>query len=66
MTEKDKILRRDFILSLIEKYGDDRTYLLPILQEIQKRFLYIVHFNIYLLKTKIVHFIGESSLFIIL
>ena len=45
MTEKDKILRRDFILSLIEKYGDDRTYLLPILQEIQKRFLYIDEFS---------------------
>lgn len=45
MNETDKKNRSEFILSLIEKYGDDRTYLLPILQEIQKKFLYIDEYS---------------------
>lgn len=41
MNEKEKNLRKKFITELTEKYGTERTYLLPILQEFQKKFRYI-------------------------
>lgn len=44
MNKTDQEIRSKFILKLVEKYGEDRTYLMPILQEIQKRFLYIDEF----------------------
>ncbi|HMS63884.1 MAG TPA: NAD(P)H-dependent oxidoreductase subunit E [Ignavibacteria bacterium] len=41
MTNSEKKLRNEFISKLEDKYGNERPALLPILQEIQKEFLYI-------------------------
>lgn len=41
MTESDKNLRNEFVISLVNRLGNERSSLLPILQEIQKKFNYI-------------------------
>jgi NADH:ubiquinone oxidoreductase subunit E len=41
MNDSDKNIRNEFIAALAEKYGKDRSSLLPMLQEIQKKFYYI-------------------------
>lgn len=45
MKDSDKKIRSEFILTLIKKFGKERTSLLPILQEIQKKFSYIDEFS---------------------
>jgi len=41
MNETEKKSRKDFITGLITKYGKERSSLLPVLQEFQKKFRYI-------------------------
>lgn len=41
MKDSEKYIRSEFILELVKRFGKERTALLPILQEIQKKFLYI-------------------------
>ncbi len=41
MKDSEKYIRSEFILELVKKFGKERSALLPILQEIQKKFLYI-------------------------
>lgn len=41
MCETGKLSRNDFICELVKKLGNERKSLLPILQEIQKKFNYI-------------------------
>lgn len=41
MKDSEKYIRSEFILELVKKFGKERTALLPILQDIQKKFLYI-------------------------
>lgn len=41
MNDSEKNMRSGFIQSLVEKFGNERSSLLPILQEIQKKFFYI-------------------------
>ena len=41
MIETEKKSRRDFITGLVNKYGKERTSLLPVLQDFQKKFRYI-------------------------
>ena len=41
MKDSEKYIRSEFILELVKKFGKERSALLPVLQEIQKKFLYI-------------------------
>jgi NADH:ubiquinone oxidoreductase subunit E len=41
MKDSEKYIRSEFILELVKKFGNERQALLPILQEIQKKFFYI-------------------------
>lgn len=41
MNDSEKNIRSGFIEALVLRFGKERTALLPILQEIQKKFLYI-------------------------
>ena len=41
MNDSEKNIRSEFIQALVKRFGEERTALLPILQEIQKKFLYI-------------------------
>ena len=38
MNYSEKNIRSDFIQALVKRFGEERTALLPILQEIQKKF----------------------------
>lgn len=45
MKDSDKNIRCEFISKLIERFGKERTSLLPILQEIQNKFSYIDEYS---------------------
>ncbi|HMQ68459.1 MAG TPA: NAD(P)H-dependent oxidoreductase subunit E [Ignavibacteria bacterium] len=45
MCESGKLLRNEFIGELVKKLGSERKSLLPILQEIQKKFHYIDEYS---------------------
>ncbi|MBV6477864.1 MAG: NADH-quinone oxidoreductase subunit E [Ignavibacteria bacterium] len=45
MTDKDKKIKTEFIASLVRLYGKDRSSLLPVLQEFQKKFRYIDEYS---------------------
>ena len=41
MNDLEKNIRSNFIQDVVKRYGNERTSLLPILQEVQKKFNYI-------------------------
>ncbi|MBK8550588.1 MAG: NAD(P)H-dependent oxidoreductase subunit E [Ignavibacteria bacterium] len=41
MNDSEKNIRNEFIQTLVQRFGKERTALLPVLQEIQKKFFYI-------------------------